>query len=52
MTFEQRWEKNKALYELVGVKDYVAKAIWIESALVATKATLETIKGITEKKDG
>jgi hypothetical protein len=52
MSFEEWWAKNKALYELVGVKEYVAKAIWIESALVSTKATLETIREITEKPNG
>jgi hypothetical protein len=35
MEFEQWWSKNKDLYNLVGVDEKIAKAIWDEATFAA-----------------
>jgi hypothetical protein len=43
-TFETWWEKNKALYGLVGVKKEVAKAIWIDAVNTTSERVLKVIE--------
>jgi len=43
-TFEIWWEKNKALYGIVGVKKEVAKAIWIDACNSVSRNVLKIIE--------
>jgi hypothetical protein len=43
-SFEIWWEKNKGLYDLVGVKKEVAKAIWIDACNTVSKGILQIIE--------
>jgi hypothetical protein len=43
-SFENWWQDNKALYELTGVKKYVAQAIWNDACNTVSDNVLKIIE--------
>lgn len=42
--FENWWQENKGLYELTGVKKYVAQAIWNDACSTVSDNVLKIIE--------